>query len=371
MTSGRHLPLLPAAGFVLVWSSGYIAGPYGVEAMSPLMLVAVRFVIAAALAGALALVLGRVSRVPRADLVRIGLTGFVLNGVQFAAMYLAFDAGLGATLASLMHSLSPVLTALLAAVLLGERLSPVQVVGFLVGVAGVVLVLGPEVDEAGGVVGILCGVVSVLGLSFGTLGQRWIGHAPDPLWSATIQFAAAAPPLLVLALVVEGTDVVTDPAAAALALGYLAVVNSIVGLLLLGHPGARPRGRCRGQHLLPDATRDRRTRLAAARRDARTPARCPRPAGHRRIGVAAATRSTRAAVEKRGGGRAIPRVDGVMLCPSARRYPRAPGETAATDPVDSVGPGTVRYLVREPVVPVTPGRGLTSHLRVGSVAPPL
>ena len=123
----------------------------------------------------------------------------MLNGVQFAAMYLAFDAGLGATLASLMHSLSPVLTALLAAVFLGERLSRLQVLGFVVGVAGVVLVLGPEVDKAGG-----SGradrarVISVLGLSFGTLGQRWIGHAPDPLWSATIQFGAAAPPLLVL-----------------------------------------------------------------------------------------------------------------------------------------------------------------------------
>jgi drug/metabolite transporter (DMT)-like permease len=66
------------------------------------------------------------------------------------------------------------------------------------------------------------------------LGQRWIGHAPDPLWSATIQFGVAAPPLLVLALAVEGTDVVHDPVAAGIALVYLAVVNSIIGLGLLG-----------------------------------------------------------------------------------------------------------------------------------------
>jgi drug/metabolite transporter (DMT)-like permease len=234
MASNRHLPVAPAAGFVLVWSSGYIAGPYGVEAMSPLMLVALRFVLAALLAWALARILRGPVKVTRADAIRIGLSGFVLNGVQFGAMYLAFDAGLGATLASLMHSLSPVLTAVLAAVFLGERLSPLQVAGFVVGVAGVVLVLGPDVDEAGGAVGILCGVVSVLGLSVGTLGQRWIGHAPDPLWSATIQFSVAAPPLLVLALVVEGTDVVQEPAQAGIAVVYLAVVNSILGLGLLG-----------------------------------------------------------------------------------------------------------------------------------------
>ncbi|MCW2837990.1 MAG: Permease of the drug/metabolite transporter superfamily, partial [Marmoricola sp.] len=52
--TGSGLPLAPAAGFVLVWSSGYIAGPYGVEAMSPLMLVAARFVLAALVALALA-----------------------------------------------------------------------------------------------------------------------------------------------------------------------------------------------------------------------------------------------------------------------------------------------------------------------------
>ena len=230
----RHLPFAPAAGFVLIWSSGYIAGPYGVEAMSPLMLVACRFVLAALLAWALARVFRGPLQVTRSDFWKIALVGFVLNGVQFAAMYLAFDAGLGATLASLLHSLSPVLTALLAAVFLGERLSRVQVLGFVGGVAGVVLVLGPEVDQAGGAVGLTCAVISVLGLSFGTLGQRWIGHAPDPLWSATIQFGAAAPPLLVLGLLVEGVDVVKDPAAAVTAIVFLAVVNSIIGLLLLG-----------------------------------------------------------------------------------------------------------------------------------------
>ncbi len=232
--SGNGLLLVPTTGFVLVWSSGYIAGPYGVEAMSPLALVAVRFVLAAVVAWALARTLRGPLRVTRDDAVRIALSGFVLNGVQFGAMYLAFDAGLGATLGSLMHSLSPVLTALLAAAFLRERLTRMQALGFVIGVAGVLLVLGPDVEGAGGTVGLLCGVVSVLGLSVGTLGQRWIGHAPDPLWSGAIQFGVAAPPLLVLALVVEGTDVVRDPAAAGVAIVYLALVNSILGLGLLG-----------------------------------------------------------------------------------------------------------------------------------------
>lgn len=234
---GRHLPLVPAAAFVVVWSSGYIAGPYGVRAMAPLMLLAVRFVLAAGLALVLARVLRGPLRVSRTDFWRIAGSGLVLNGVQFGAMYLAFDRGMGATLGALLHSLSPVLTAVLAAVLLRERLSRLQVVGFVVGVGGVLLVLGPDVDQAGGLVGIGLGVISVLGLSLGTLGQRWIGHAPDPLWSAAIQFGVAAPPLLVLAVLLEGTDVgrlVHDPVAAGVAVAYVAVVNSLLGLGLLG-----------------------------------------------------------------------------------------------------------------------------------------
>ena len=228
------LPVVPAAAFVLVWSSGYIAGPYGVQGMSPLSLVAWRFILAAAIVAVLARVLRGPLRVDRGEAIRIAIAGFVMNGVQFGAMYLAFDAGLGATIGALLHSLSPVLTAVLAGLLLRERLTRVQILGFVVGVAGVLIVLGPDIDAAGGAVGVGFAVVAVLALSLGTLGQRWIGHGPDPLWSAAIQFGVSGPPMLVLALLLEGTDPVIDARRTAIALTYLAFVNSIAGLVLLG-----------------------------------------------------------------------------------------------------------------------------------------
>ncbi len=228
------VPLVPAAAFVLIWSSGYIAGPAGVRAVEPISLVGYRFALAAVLAGLLARALRGPLRVDRGTALRIGAAGLVMNGLQFGLIYLAFAAGLGATLGALLHSLSPVLTAVLAGVLLRERLTRVQVLGFVVGVAGVLLVLGPDVDAAGGLLGLGLGLLSLVSLSLGTLGQRWIGHGPDPLWSSTIQFAVSAPPLLLLGLLLEGPTPVSDPARAALVLGWLAVVNSIAGLLLLG-----------------------------------------------------------------------------------------------------------------------------------------
>ncbi len=229
---------MPAAAFVVVWSSGYVAAPLGVDAIEPLTLVAWRFALAALVTGVIALSLRGPPRVSRGMALRAGATGLMMNGVVFSAMYLAFEAGMGATLGSLLHSLSPVLTAVLAGLLLRERLTRVQVLGFVLGVVGVLVVLGPDVDAAGGWYGVAFGALSVLGLSLGTLGQRWLGEgpggAPDPWWSTTIQFAACVPPVLALSLVLEGVHVVHDPVQGALALLWLAGVNSLAGLLLLG-----------------------------------------------------------------------------------------------------------------------------------------
>lgn len=228
-----HLPLVPAVAFVLVWSSGYISGPAAVHAAAPFTVLGWRFVLAAVIGAVLARLLRRRPRMDRAVLARVAAVGFVMNAVQFGLMYVAFDLGLGATLASLFHALSPVLTALLAAALLGERVSPLQVGGFVVGVLGVLLVLGADLGHAGGPVAVAVGCLSMLTLSLGTLGQRWIGAQPDLLWSAAVQFAVSAPPLLVLGWLTEGGWPVTDTRQAVVSVLFLAVVNSIVGLVLL------------------------------------------------------------------------------------------------------------------------------------------
>lgn len=231
--SARHLPLLPAVAFVLVWCSGYISGPAAVQAAAPFTVLGWRFVLAAVIGAALALALRRPTRMTRDTVARVSVVGFVMNAVQFGLMYVAFDLGLGATLASLFHALSPVLTLLLAAALLGERVSRVQVLGFVVGVAGVLLVLGADLGHAGGPIAVVIGILSMLTLSLGTLGQRWIGATPDLLWSAALQFAVSAPPLLVLGWLTEGAWPVTDERQVLVSVLFLAIINSIVGLVLL------------------------------------------------------------------------------------------------------------------------------------------
>ena len=231
------VPVGPAAAFVLVWSSGYILGPASVEAAGPLSVLAYRFLLAALLAGILARWLRGPLRATRPVLLRVAAVGLMMNALQFGLMYLAFDAGLAPTLGALLHSLSPVLTVLLAGVLLGERVGVVQVLGFVLGVAGVLVVLGPDVEGAGGPLGLGLGVAATLALSLGTLGQRWLGGVErglDPLWSLTLQLAISAPPMLVLGLALEGPWPVADLPQAVVTVVLLAAVNSVLGLFLLG-----------------------------------------------------------------------------------------------------------------------------------------
>jgi drug/metabolite transporter (DMT)-like permease len=227
-------PWLVGAAFVLVWSSGYISGPAGVDAVEPFTLLALRFALAAAVLAPLARWRRGPLRMDRTTLTRVALVGVTMNAVQFGLMYLAFDAGLGATLGALLHSLSPVLTVVLAGVFLGEAVHRVQVLGLAIGVVGVLLVLGPDVDGAGGPAGVALGLLSMLTLSLGTMGQRWIPRGTDPWWSASVQLAVSVPPLAALAVLLERDDPVRDLGPGLVALAYLAVVNSVVGLLLLG-----------------------------------------------------------------------------------------------------------------------------------------
>lgn len=229
----RHLPLLPAASFVIVWSSGYIAGPAAVRASAPFFTLGWRFLLAAVLGALLAMALRRPWRLTRSEVLRVAAVGLVMNCLQFSLIYVAFDLGLGATISALLHALSPVLTALLAALLLHERISWLQVAGFAVGVAGVLIVLGPDLDHVGGAVAVLLGVLSMLALSLGTLGQRWIGGTPDLFWSTVVQFAVSAPPILLVSLLVEGPWPVEDTAVATTSVLFLAIVNSMIGLVLL------------------------------------------------------------------------------------------------------------------------------------------
>ena len=89
---------------------------------------------------------------------------------------------------------SPILTALLAAPILGERLRPIAIVALLLAFAGVVIVLRPSFAELGPAA--LLPLLSALGMSLLMLGNRAVAGSGSSL---AMQFAVAALALPVIA----------------------------------------------------------------------------------------------------------------------------------------------------------------------------
>jgi drug/metabolite transporter (DMT)-like permease len=127
--------------FVLLWSSSFIAARVGLRHLTPLLFVAVRMVFAAAVLTCVMLVLQRSWRVLAGRWVHCAIVGVLTNSVLLMTAHVAM-VHVGAAPIALIQTLNPLLTALLAWPLLGERMRPLQWLGLLLGAAGVVLIVG-------------------------------------------------------------------------------------------------------------------------------------------------------------------------------------------------------------------------------------
>jgi drug/metabolite transporter (DMT)-like permease len=180
--------LLPL--FVALWTSGYVVGAAAIEVADPLPLLAVRFVLAAALLVPLAVRRGRWRGAP---LGKLAVLGVLLHVVQFGGIYGGFALGVPAALSALaMLGLSPLVTTGLAVASGQERTESRLWIGLSVGLVGVAISLAPELGSAAVGAGIALTLLAMLGLAAGTVLQKRWGGATDPVVSAAAQNLTAA-----------------------------------------------------------------------------------------------------------------------------------------------------------------------------------
>ena len=222
--------------FVLVWSSGYLAGSVGTRHGPPLALMWWRFAIALVVVVAVAVV----TRAPwprgAAAWGHLLVTGALLQAVQIGGISLGLAAGVPAGVSALVMSACPLLVAAAAVPLFGERLVARQWVGLAVGLLGVSLSLGgAEAARAGGAArlgGYAFTVVALLGFAGGTLYQKRFGARVDLRTGSAVQLVGACAAGLPVTLLHGGLRL--PPTAPVLgSLAWLAVVNSIGAFALL------------------------------------------------------------------------------------------------------------------------------------------
>jgi drug/metabolite transporter (DMT)-like permease len=218
-------------GFILLWSSSFITARVGLTLVSPLLFVALRLVAAAALLTLVMAARPQSWRSLRGRWHHLALAGALVNGVTLSAFHVGMVTENAAVMA-LVQALSPMLIALSAIPLLGERLSRTQWLGLVLGAVGVVLVLAPRALESSAAwSAIVLGFVGVASLAGGTIYFGRHGRGVPLIPATTVQLGAAAVLTVALTIVFERPHAIwTFPAVASVVWNVFAVSIGAMGL---------------------------------------------------------------------------------------------------------------------------------------------
>jgi drug/metabolite transporter (DMT)-like permease len=219
------------AVFVVLWSTGFIGTKYVLHNAEPLTYLAIRMALVVGLMAVIAAI-ARPRWPDRSGIAHSVIAGILVHGFYLGGTAIAIAHSIPAGLSALIPGLQPILTSTLANRWLGERVTPLQWSGLLLGLAGVVLILHgrPMGGEAGW--GWLASGVSLVSITLGTLYQRRYCGQIDWRAGNLVQYLAVTVFFAAGAWLFE-SNVVHWTSEFVLGLVWLAVVLSIgsIGLL--------------------------------------------------------------------------------------------------------------------------------------------
>jgi drug/metabolite transporter (DMT)-like permease len=220
--------------FVLLWATGFIGARYAMPWAEPFTFLAARFGVAFALL-AILLMVWRSRAAGLSDAIHAVIAGMLMHGVYLGGVFWAIHRGMPAGISALIVGLQPLITAILAGRLLGERILPRHWLGLALGFVGVIVVLSPKFGAIGGGVTpatLAAAVTSVFAMSLGTIWQKRFGHDTDPVTSALYQYLGAAGLMTVGSIAFEARTVIVN-GELIFAMVWLVLVLSIGAIFLL------------------------------------------------------------------------------------------------------------------------------------------
>jgi drug/metabolite transporter (DMT)-like permease len=228
--AGRTMPLQAASTLAFFYALGYPIGALAVSVMSPMAVLVFRFGLAAAILGAWA-VLARVTWPTGRALVHVLIAGLLTQALQFICLYMALMHGAPAVLGAVIISMNPVVTAVLAAAFLSERLTWTRIGALVLGVIAVLAACAGRLVAIGGVdfVVVLL-VVALVALAVGGVYQQRFCSEVDFRASAALQNGVALLPVAALATVMPWQ--VHDPWQAAGAVAAVVLLNATLCMSL-------------------------------------------------------------------------------------------------------------------------------------------
>jgi len=219
--------------FLLCWSSGFSFAKLGLLHAEPVTFLVWRFALVLVVLAPLALWLRPPLPRSRADWRHLVVVGFLVQVVYFGMSYLSFATGVSAGAVALVVSLQPILVAVLAPALAGERVGPLRWIGLVLGLCGAVLVIvARSTIEAGSGLGLLYAALALFGMTAAALYEKRFGVNHHPVTANLVQYAVGFAVLLPIAYALE-TMRVDWTGELIVSLAFLVIANSLVAVSLL------------------------------------------------------------------------------------------------------------------------------------------
>ena len=189
----QSLARVAPAIFVALWSTGFVVARYATKDAGPLTFLGVRMFIAAGLLWLIATAM-RAPRMTRSDWSAASIVGVFMHAIYLGGVFVAIDNGLPSGLSALIAGLHPVATSVAARVFLREQLTRKQIYGVCLGLVGVLAVVIEKLQDANGGVtktAMIAMMISIFGLTIGTLVQRALGKQMPLLRGTATQYLAS------------------------------------------------------------------------------------------------------------------------------------------------------------------------------------
>lgn len=178
--------------FVFLWSTGFIGAKFGLPHAEPLSFLLTRYLLVILLMGGIALLTRAPWPKKHSDWLHIGVSGVLVHAVYLGGVFVAIGNGLPAGITALVVGMQPLLTALGAGWLLGEKVSGRQWAGLGLGFVGVGMVVSGKLGEAALGPMLIPALVALLGITVGTLYQKRFCPRFDLRSGSVIQFVPSA-----------------------------------------------------------------------------------------------------------------------------------------------------------------------------------
>ncbi|MEY4729271.1 MAG: hypothetical protein RL020_429, partial [Pseudomonadota bacterium] len=226
----QSMPIL----FVLLWSTGFIGSRYASPYSEPLTFLTLRMAIVAGLL----FIASIVTRAPWpkniTSIRHAAVAGLLVHAGYLGGVMCALKNDMPVGLIALITCLQPILTALAAGPLFGEKITLRQWLGLALGLVGVGFVVSSKLQtaHAPNLSGMGQTVFALMSITAGTLYQKRHGGNMDLRTGGVIQYAACAVVLGLLAAATE-TMHINWTVQFSFALAWLCIVLSLGAISLL------------------------------------------------------------------------------------------------------------------------------------------